>query len=198
MADPAETEVAGEALGALEVIARRRSVGVVESTPVARELIERLIGAAAAAPNHKNTEPWRFVILEGAARRRVGLAHAKAAVSAGGSTDEEREAAKLERAPVVIACICASDRSDRLRSTEDRDAVAAAVQNMLLAAEALGLAAIWRTGTMPDEPEVRAELGVGDEAELVAFVYVGWPRAGQRPSPPTRRPLSEIVEWRSS
>jgi nitroreductase len=199
MADEASRVPNGDSAGALQVIARRRSVGVVARAAVERGLIETVLRAGAAAPNHKNTEPWRFVVLEDGARRTLGEAHARAAARvAAGPIDHDREVGRFERAPVVIVCICATDPTDSVRAREDRDAVCAGVENMLLAAEALGLAAMWRTGAIAQEDEVRSELGLDEDAEIVAFVYLGWPRAGRRPSAPSRRPLSQIVEWRST
>lgn len=199
----AEPSVVGEhetggAAAALGVIMNRRSVGVVEPGPVPQELIEVLLAAAVRAPNHKLTQPWRFIVLEGDARRALGTAHAAAVGRLGGEPPSDRDAAKLERAPVVIVCASESDRDDPVQALEDRDAVAAAVQNLLLAAEAIGLAAIWRTGTMPFEPEVKEHLGLAGSAEIVAFVYLGWPRAGLRLEPRAPRPLEGVVEWRST
>ena len=83
-----------------------------------------------------------------------------------------------------------------MRRREDRDAVAAAIQNMLLAAHGSGLAGIWRTGDMVDEAEVVAALGLDPSDELVGFVYLGV--AAQLPAPRVgvEDLLAECVEWR--
>ena len=182
----------------LSAIHTRRSVGRVSADPVARELIEELLDAAVAAPNHKETNPWRFVVLAGDARDAVGEAHARAvARTREGLTPEGRakEAALLGRAPVVIAC-CLVPGDDPVRAREDRDAVAAAVQNLLLAAHARGLGAIWRTGTMCDEPEVREELGLGARDAVVGLVYVGHPLAEAGSEGPSRSGAAGFTEWR--
>src|SRR5690606_32835621 len=155
----------------------RRSVGRVAPDPLPRELIEELLRAALAAPNHHLTHPWRFVVLAGDARREVGEAHARAVARAKPDHPPaglEKEAARLERAPVVIACAVAGS-DDPVQAREDRDAVAAGVQNLLLAAHARGLAAIWRTGVMADEPEVLEAVGLGPGDALVGMVYLGRP-----------------------
>lgn len=134
----------------LAAIHARRSVGRVSPDPVARELVAELLDAAVAAPNHHLTVPWRFIVLAGDARRGVGEAHARAVARQKPGLPAEgyaKEAARLERAPVVIAC-CVSPGEDPVAAREDRDAVAAAVQNLLLAAHGRGLAAMWRTGAM--------------------------------------------------
>lgn len=184
----------------LAVITGRRSIGRVGADPVGRDLVEELLRAAVTAPNHHQTRPWRFVVLAGPSRRAVGDAHV-AALEAGigplSADRREREASRLERAPVVVACVVRRRSDDVVQRREDRDAVAAAVQNLLLAAHARGLGAMWRTGAMTDEALVRRELGVAGDDEIVGFVYLGRPAL----SPPPRTtddPLEGVVEWRWS
>lgn len=182
---------------AIAAILGRRSVGRVTGRPVDREVVRELLEAAVAAPNHKETRPWRFVVLAGDARRSLGEAHARSVARRRPDLTEEgfaKEAALLERAPVVIAC-CVAGHEDPLRAREDRDAVAAATQNLLLAAHARGLGAIWRTGVMADEEEVREELGLGPADAIVGLVYVGHPADGA-PPPATRPGAEAVTEWR--
>lgn len=182
----------------LAAIHGRRSIGRVSQEPVAREIVEELLDAAVAAPNHKETGPWRFVVLAGDARREVGDAHARAvARTREGLTPEghAKEAALLERAPVVIAC-CLIPGEEPVRAREDRDAVAAAIQNLLLAAHGHGLGAIWRTGTMADEREVRDELGLGERGVVVGLVYLGHPVEAPPPRPAPRPGAAPVTEWR--
>lgn len=182
----------------MTAIRERRSVSTVTGAPVARAVLERMLEAALWAPNHKVTEPWRFVVMQGDALDALGDAHAAAVARAKpGLTEEARLAqrALTRRAPVIVAVICAATSDDPVVRREDRDAVAAAVQNMLLVAHEAGLGAIWRTGAFCDEPEVRAYLGCGDADEIVAFVYVGVPSGAVVPAP-ERRPLDGLVDWR--
>ncbi len=183
----------------MELLLTRRSVGKVRADPVPRALVEELLVAAIHAPNHHLTEPWRFVVLTGAARRRVGEAHAAAVRRKRPECGDDvvaRESARLERAPVVIACLVTGDGADPVTAREDRDAVAAAIQNLLLAAHARGLAAMWRTGELVDEPEVHASLGLGLADAIVGFVYLGL--ADVVPPPRRRRPVEDVVEWRDA
>lgn len=183
----------------LAAIFSRRSVGRVGPEPVSRDLVRALLDAAVQAPNHHATAPWRFIVLAGTARGAVGEAHARA--REGRRPDltpdgRRAEAARLERAPVVIAC-CVSPGEDPVEAREDRDAVAAAVQNLLLAAHAHGLAAMWRTGAMVDEPEVRSELGLGGSDAILGFVYLGHPVDGGPSARITPRPGAEaFTDWR--
>lgn len=179
----------------LTAIHARRSTGHLRPDPVAPETILEILRAAQAAPNHHLTAPWRFVVLAGDARRALGEAHAAALADADPGVSvaaREREIARPERAPVVIAVVCAIDPIDPVTAREDRDGAAAATQNALLAAESLGLGAIWRTGPMVDEARVRDHLGVARHEAIVAFVYVGVPE-----SRPTARDRPDpVIQWR--
>ena len=185
----------GEAV--IAAIHARRSVSRVRPDPVPRDLVEELLAAAVRAPNHHLTGPWRFVVLAGDARRRIGEAHARALARAKPDLPVAalaKEAARLERAPVVIVCVVSSASDDPVERREDRDAVAAGVQNLLLAAGARGLGAMWRTGGMAGEDEVRDELGLGPRDAVVSFVYLGWPE--ETAAGPSARPgLQELVRW---
>ena len=182
----------------LAAIHTRRSIGRVSPDPVARATVAEILDAAVTAPNHHLTGPWRFVVLAGEARGTVGEAHARAVMrERPGLPPESRakEAARLERAPVVIVC-CVIPGEDPVQAREDRDAVAAAIQNLLLAAHAHGLAAIWRTGTMADEPEVREALELGPRDAIVGFVYLGHPVQPPGPRPEPRPGADAVTQWR--
>jgi nitroreductase len=182
----------------LAAIHGRRSVGRVSPEPLERAVVEELLEAAVAAPNHQLTAPWRFVVLAGGARDEVGAAHARAVARLRPDADGEslaREAGRLRRAPVVIAAAVAPGE-DPVQAREDRDAVAAAVENLLLAAHARGLAAMWRTGAMAHEPEVREALGLSGREAIVGFVYLGRPLAPAGGRGPARRPAADFTTWR--
>lgn len=159
----------------LDVIRTRRTIGTSEGD-VARETIVELIEAATWAPNHKLTQPWRFTIVAGDARRELGEVWARSAAAEmpepKRSAFMEGEARKPLRAPCVIAV---STRTDVNPVTAEEDLVAtgAAVQNMLLAAHAKGLCAAWKTGKIVRDPAVKAFLGLDEAERIVAFVYLG-------------------------
>ena len=179
-----------------DVIRTRRSIGRVTDADLTDEEIRRLIALAVHAPNHRQTAPWRFIVIRGAARRRIGSAHADAYTRThpdGAASDRDREERRLERAPVVIAVVSRPTADDEVTRREDRDAVAAGVQNMLLGAHVAGLGAIWRTGAFVDEPEVAAALGLGHDDAIVGFVYVGVPDAP--PAPRTTPDVDAVTTW---
>lgn len=184
--------------GVQQAIRDRRSVTRVADAPVDRARLEALVAAALWAPNHKLTAPWRFVVIGGDARDALGDAHAAARRRLDPSLTGEgalAQRALTRRAPHIIVCTVRHAGDDPVTRREDRDAVSAGVQNMLLAAHADGLGAVWRTGAFVDEPEVRAYLGCGDGEEIVGFVYIGVPD-GDPPDPPDRPAVDDVTDWR--
>jgi nitroreductase len=183
-----------------EAIRTRRSIGKVKADPVPREMIERIIEAAVWAPNHHLTEPWKFVVLTGEGRSRLGEAYAEIADESllGVSGEEreqrmEREKAKAYRAPAVIAVACSPSDSPKVIRREELAAVHAAVQNLLLAAHATGLGAVWRSGEPAYHPAMKRALAFADEDEVVGLIYLGFPDM----TPPERRrePGSSKTVW---
>lgn len=167
---------------------RRTSLLVDREAPVDDDLVDRLIDAATWAPNHKRTWPWRFTVVRGEARGRLGREMAADATGLG--LDPAKVAklpGKYERASVVLL-VWVQLAADEVRRREDRDATAAAVQNLLLTATAHGLGNYWATAPDALVPAVRRVAGVGDDHDLVALVYLGWP-VGEVPAPERPRPL---------
>jgi len=162
----------------LTAIHTRQSVVKVLPDPVPRQIIERLLDAAVQAPNHHRNRPWRFVVLTGSARQRLGQVMAQARLSQVPNRPEsalEAERKKPLRAPVLIAVGIDKPDSEKIIEIENVCAGAAAVQNLLLAAHDLGLGAMWRTGAAASDPAVKAFLGFTADQQLIAFVYVGYP-----------------------
>lgn len=181
----------------LDVIRSRRSIGKCSDVVPERALIEQILEAATWAPNHKQTEPWRFVVLAGSAREELGDAMGRAAAKGiddpeAARVAHEKAAKKPLRAPYVIAAYAVPDPA--LPRVESIAATAAAVQNMLLAAHALGLAAMWRTGDPLFSDEVRAFLSIPEDAEMLGTIYVGYPNMATPVR--QRRSIDEVVEWR--
>lgn len=164
----------------LEAIRTRHSIAKVKSDPVPRALIERLLDAAVQAPNHHSTQPWRFVVLTGPGRERLGEVMARSLKKQKPELPDsglEIERAKPLRAPLLIAVGMEKSSDPRVMEIEDICAVAAAVENLLLAAHGLGLGAMWRTGKAADDPLVKQFLGFAVDAPLIGFIYVGFPEA---------------------
>jgi nitroreductase len=161
-----------------EAIYNRRSQGKVKPDPLPREIIEKLLDAAVQAPNHYKVRPWRFVVLTGEGRNKLG--DVMAASQEESHPDFPQEAFESTRAlplraPVVIAVGVDKPSEPKVLEIENVCAAAAAVQNLLLAAHAMGLGAKWRTGDWARDPKVKEFLGFDPDQHLISFVYIGDP-----------------------
>lgn len=178
----------------LDAIRTRRSIGTMRPEMPPRSVIEEVLEAATWAPNHRVTEPWRFFVLTGEARRDLGEVMARAKFGAEDGTPAfEKVRAKPLRAPVVIAVAVEPQVGPKVVEIEEVTAGAAAVQNMLLAAHALGLAAIWRTGDACYSPAVKAFFGLSPSAYLLGFVYLGYPNGTSTRA--KRTPAAHLTTW---
>ena len=139
------------------------------------ELVEQLCELAQWAPNHKRTWPWRFALFTGEGRRRLGEAFV-ADMNDRDYGDEGKRAktlGKYLRTPAVVVVGAAADDNES-RHDENRDAVAAGIQNMLLGATALGLATYWGTAPLIDSPRVLELCAFDPDVRLINVMYVGW------------------------
>jgi nitroreductase len=162
----------------LDAIQTRHMISQVKPDPVPREVIEKLLSAGVQAPNHYKVRPWRFVVLTGEARERLGdvmaeVFHRKFPDVKPEALDKER--AKPLRSPVLIAVGVDKPSEAKVLEIENICAAAAACENILLAAHGLGLGAIWRTGDAAREPAVKNFLGFTEDQNIIGFLYIGFP-----------------------
>lgn len=172
----------------LDVIHRRRMNTNVKSDAVPRAVIEKLLSAAVQAPNHYKVRPWRFVVLTGGGLDKLG--NVFAASFAERQPDLPAEAlektrALTRRSPLIIAVGVDKPAEPKVSEIENIVAAGAACQNLLLAAEAEGLAVKWRTGEWADDVKVKEFLGFAPDQHLIAFLYIGYPETmpEQKPRP---------------
>lgn len=164
----------------------RVSVAVLaEPAPSAaqRQLIFR---AALRAPDHGQLRPWRFLCVEGEARRRVGEIIAATEAQCYGEQDSaqyKKSAERLLRAPLVLLVVAHIKEHPKVPELEQIMSTAAAVENMLLAAQALGLGGMWRTGPVTYEPLLAQNLGLLPNERLLGFLYLGTPVGEVRSAP---------------
>jgi nitroreductase len=189
-------------VSAFDIIKQRRSIGQFTQEQPAHAQIEQLLEAATYAPNHCVAEPWHFFVLTGESREKLG--EVMAASLKARLDQEENEALLLRlwkerqkplRAPVIITVATKGALRKSEPMIEDIEAASAAVQNMLLVAEELGLGAIWRTGDTAYDPLVKRWFGLTAEDHIVAFVYVGVPVQTRQMRVPTH--FSTKTTWLS-
>jgi len=170
-------------LDVFEAVKNRRSIRAFTSEEVSENEVKSLIDAARWAPSAGNIQPWEFIIVRDAKiKRRLVIA----------ALDQTF----IEEAPVVIV-VCADEsqssmgygsRGLTLYCLQD---TAAAIQNILLAAYALGLGTCW-IGAFHEE-EARQALRIPLGARPVAIIPVGHP--AEKPNTPPKKSIREITHY---
>lgn len=158
------------------------------------ETLANILEIAARIPDHRKITPFRFLIIEGDARLRVGdlLARRFADANPGAAPEAvDVERRRFRRAPVVVAVIARIDPNHRTPVWEQTLTNGAVCLNLLLAASAYGFAGNWLTDWCAYDDGFRADLGLSAEERISGFVYLGTatepPRERQRPR------MSDIV-----
>ena len=165
-----------------EAIRTRRTHKAYGPEPVDRATLDELFELARWAPNHHLTNPWRFRVLGPEALARLKDA-----------AGDPIAAAKLARAPTLVAVSAVQSGEDPVVDEEDAYATAVAAYAVLLAAHGRGLAGYWRTPALLRTPEGRAALRIGDGERVLGLLHLGHPRQQQRT--PERAPVADVVEY---
>ena len=160
----------------LQLIQTRRSMRAFTTKPVTREQIEKILNAARFAPSGKNTQPWRFVVVESAGKR--------AELAKLAPQDE-----MIATAPVTLVVL--RDRDAGYDDLKDAQGIGAAIENILLAAHALDLGACWMGKTR--DAEIERVIGAQGTEELMALIPIGHP--AESPDETDRLPLERIARF---
>jgi len=187
----------------LEAIATRRSNRRFKADPIPQDALDTILNAAIMAPSGKNRQPWRFVVVredkrgEMVAQMRAGIAKFKDRGENIGSA--EGTAAVMEQAPVTVFIFNTEGKHPWLDRTIQESvwdmvniqSIGAAIQNICLAARALGLGSLWIADVLFAYEELEAWLG--QDTEMVAAVSLGYP--ADNPVIFSRKPLADVTVW---
>ncbi len=184
-------------MDAMDALTQRVSgSGLVEPAPDELEL-HTILSAALRAPDHGRLRPWRFVVLRGAARQRLGALMAQAYRQRhpdATPTQIEKEASKPLRAPLVVVVAAKVNEQSNIPVIEQILSAGAAAQNVMVAAFALGYGCAWKTGDAAYDPAIKAAFDLVPNDAIVGFLYLGT----NSKSPPPPEPLdvsAHVVEW---
>ena len=161
------------------------------------EIVWQLLENANWAPNHKNTEPWRFRVFTGKGLTTFARFQAARYKETAGDRFRPEKHEKLLTAPLacshIIAILLRRSIRVSIPEVEEIAAVACAVQNIYLSAPAYGLGGYWSSGGITYDPAAREFLELQEEDRLLGFFYLGAVRV---PSPgSTRQPVREKTIW---
>jgi nitroreductase len=207
--------------GIFEIMYQLRAMRRLKPDPVPDELIWKILEAGTKAPSGSNSQVWRFVVVRDPDGKRFVQErykqawdlYAQANIEAAAESPPPAEelparlrmaraamqmAEHLHEAPVLLL-VCMKPRSD-LPAVRGRRSPAAlyasifpAVQNILLAARALGLGSVLTTLHLVYEDEIKQRFGIPAEVETVALLPIGYPKG--KFGPTTRRLVEEVTYW---
>ena len=163
------------------LVRTRRTHKAYDPAPVDPETLDALFDLARWAPNHHLTNPWRFRVL--------GPQALEALKAAAGP----EHAAKLDRAPTLVAVSAVQCGEDPVADEEDVAATACAAFLVLLGAHDRGLGGYWRTPGVLRTPEGRAACGIEPGEKVLGLLHLGRAK-GEKPAP-ERAPLETVVEY---
>lgn len=185
-----------------EIIKNRRSCkpALMNGEKIEDTLVWQLLELADWAPTHAHTEPWHFIVFSNESVRQFCKDHAglyKENISPGKfeTTKYEKILHNGDKCSHIIAAYMKRGTNPKITITEEICATAAAIENILLGASTLNMAALWSTGGLTYHPAMKSLLGLKDEDQMIGIIYLGYsdnnPKEGKRIIP-----LKEKIEWR--
>lgn len=175
-------------MDALTALHTRNSVNLLSEPGPSKEQLNNIIKAGLKACDHGWLRPWKYIVIEGDARKKFGELLEKTKSSMSGSPLNEKESDKIRskalRAPLIIAVVAKIVEHPKVPEIEQVMSAAASAQMMMTAAHAQGIGAIWRSGALMFEKTMHSGLNLNENDSLVGFIYLGTPKAV--------KPLSEL------
>ncbi len=180
----------------LDLIKKRRAVFPVQynGKPIAQETIHKILEAANWAPTHKRTEPWRFKVIRGKARERLGNFLSEKYLETEKKPKNIKANKLLEKprqaAAVILICM-QRDPEERIPEWEEIAATAMAVQNMWLMCTELGIGCYWSSPALISHMGEFTPLQEGEKC--LGLFYMG--HFDESLAPGERKPISLKVSW---
>lgn len=160
----------------IEAIHRRRSIREFTDRPISRDLLHEIISAGIWAPSGLNNQPWRFVTVQDPEIREL-------------MAQQTHYSHIVRAANALIAVYLAKDAM--YDTVKDIQSAGACIQNILLAAEAVNLGAVWLGQILKNKVEVNRILGLSDNFDLMAVIALGYPQHRNQKS--RRKTIFELL-----
>jgi nitroreductase len=172
-------------MDALELLLGRESALKLAAPGPSQDDLDVMFQSALRAPDHGRLRPWRFVVVPEDKRERFGevMADCLRRHDPNASADMlQRERDKAMRAPVIVVVAAQIHRGHKIRDVEQFASAAAAAENIMLAANAKGFGAMWKTGAPAYDATVKQALGLDPDNDIVGFMYIGTQVGGGSPA----------------
>ena len=182
-----------------ELFRRQRAIRNFTAEEVPDELVNQVLTAAIHGPSGSNTQPWHFIVIRDPRVKQALSEVYEEARTAAGATRPAAGAVRqpLSAAPVLIVA-CVNTPASGQAGLQTGASIYPSVQNLMLAARALGLGTVLTTLHRRRKAQIHAILGIPDDVESAAIIPLGWP---DREYGPNRRPpLEQFVmhdRWHS-
>ena len=170
-------------MDAIQALHTRLSVPRVTGPVPDESVLQAMFQAALRAPDHGQLRHWRFLRIEGEGLQHLADLFSEAALADKADLSENEKNSirgKALRAPLVIVTISRATEHPKVPVLDQDIAAGCATHAMLVAAHALGVGAVWRTGPMSSHPVVEKGLGLAPGEKIIAMLYVGQPLGPQR------------------
>ena len=181
----------------LDFLQQRNSAPkLIGPAPTAVEL-KSMFGAAMRAPDHARLRPWRFITVEAQRRQAFGSLLQEALLARNPQADEAAQTKAANsplRGPLIVVVVARLSEHPKVPVIEQRLSAGCAAHGLLLAAESMGYAGIWRTGDAAFDRHVMNGLGLSDNEEITGFLYLGT-RDGQPKPLPALQSTDYVSQW---
>ncbi len=182
-----------------DFLASRRSVParlLGEPGPSDAQVVQ-LLALAVRVPDHGKLEPWRYLLIRGDARHRLGemfrLRHLAISADVHEAT-LEKDRLRFSYAPTVIAVVARVISGHRIPEQEQVLSAGLSAFTLLLGAQALGFGAQWLTGWAAYDRGIADTLGLEEDERVIAFVHIGTAQS-EIPERPRPDPATRLTEW---
>ncbi|UOQ50109.1 nitroreductase [Gracilibacillus caseinilyticus] len=174
-----------------QLIKERRSIGSYLDKKVSIDQIQQMLETAVWVPNHKMTEPWRFVFLQEETKQKLAEINREVAKAKSHNASKEdlkvigeNAYQKVMNVPFIFFVINTLHEQEKLQE-EDYASSSCLLQNFSLLAWEQGLSVFWKSGKLAFCEETAELIGLKDNERVVGQIHVGYPSKSQTPVPRT-------------
>lgn len=162
---------------AYDLLMRRRSVKAKDMTGdgVDKDTMRKILAAGLRVPDHGKLAPWRFIVLEGDERKKLGRLISYALMEEGETSLKvaEKMQGYATQGPTLVIAVYSPSSAKPIPEWEQQLSMGASIMNMLNAATALGVASQWLTGWGAFSPTVAAGLSLSAEEKVAGLLFFG-------------------------